>query len=68
LPLLRKSEDGVENDDRNDGETQRRKSGGKRQRRGDPEEEREWMRQLARQLPGPAAAATFRELVGAVRD
>jgi hypothetical protein len=68
LPLLRKSEAGVENDDRDDRHPQRRQSCGERQGSSDPEEEREWMYYLPGELPWPAAATLSRQLVGAVGD
>ena len=68
LSLLDEGEAGVQDDDREDRDRQRRSPRDERQSGRDPEEERQRMRQLDGQLPRPAASSSPLELVRAVRD
>ena len=55
LPLLREREDSVEHDHGDDRAAEHRRARDEGERRRDPEQQRERVRELLRQLPRPAA-------------
>ena len=68
LALLREREHGVEDDDDDDRDAEGRQPRDERQCGGDPQEEREGMRHLSRELSRPAPSASSGQLVRAVSD
>ena len=68
LPLLQEGERRVQEDDADDRRRQHGRARNKGQQGGDPEEERERMRQLAGHLAGPPPAGWTSELVRALGE
>ena len=68
LALLREREDGVEDDHRQDRDAEHGRTGDEGEAGREPEQKRQRMGELLRQLPRPADAAATNELVAAVGD